>query len=116
MGTITATVDKQHDTGDLLLVRGTLAFTDNYVSGGDSLAAVFTGKVNSTLKAFQLFVTGTGGYMYEYDEPNNKLLVREQTDPADGGGANIPLVEIPVAAYPAASTPARFVGYFRKFG
>ncbi len=110
MGTITATVDKQHDTGDLLLVRGTLAFADNYATGGDSLASTFTGKVNSTLKALQLFVTGTGGYMYEYDEPNNRLLVRESAAAAS------PQQEIPVAAYPAASTPVRFVGFFRKFG
>lgn len=110
MGVITATVDKQHDTGDLLLVRGTLAFTGNYASGGDSLATVFAGKVSSSLKALQLFVTGTGGYNYEYDEPNNKLLVRESAAAAN------PQQEIPVAAYPAASTPARFQGLFQKFG
>ena len=111
MGTITATVDKQHDTGDLLLVRGTLAFTGSYATGGDSLATVFAGKVNSTLKALQLFIMGTGGFLYEYDETNNKVLVRR-----GAAAINLPLAEIPVAAYPAASTPARFVGYFRKFG
>lgn len=115
MGTITATVDKQHNVGDVLLVRGTLAFTGNYINDGDSLATVFAGKVNSTLKALQLFIMGTGGFLYEYDEPNNKVIVRQQTDPADAGGADIPLKQIPVAAYPAASTPARFIGFFQKF-
>jgi hypothetical protein len=44
---------------------------------------------------------GVTGYLYEYYRANNKLLIRQQTDPAAGGGANVPLVELGATATPA---------------
>ena len=115
---VAATVDKNHDLGDLVMARGTLALSGSYVGGGEDMSSAWTGLIpGSTKKPVDMTVHGEAGYVYEYDFANDKLLVREQTDPADTGGANIPLVELAAAAYPAgvSGDTIRFVAYFEKF-
>lgn len=115
---VVATVDKNHDLGDLVMVRGTIALSGNYVSGGEDMSSAWTGLIpGSTKKPVDLLVNGIAGYDYKFDFANDTLLVREQTDPAAGGGANIPLVELAAAAYPAgvSGDTIRFVAYFEKF-
>ncbi len=41
----------------------------------------------------QVTIESTGGYVFEYDRANKKIKAYADTNPADGGGANIPLIE-----------------------
>ena len=38
-------------------------------------------------------IENTGGYVFEYDRDTKKIKAYVQTDPADGGGANVALIE-----------------------
>ncbi len=38
-------------------------------------------------------IENSGGYVFEYDRATKKIKAYVQTDPADGGGANVALIE-----------------------
>lgn len=38
--------------------------------------------------------TGSHGYVFQYDHTNKKIVVFEQINPADAGGADVALVEV----------------------
>jgi hypothetical protein len=74
--------------GDLKITFTDVTFDAAYASGGEPLT-------HEDLGVVPLFVLGepTDGYVFEYDKVNEKMIAYEQTDPAAGGGANLPLVE-----------------------
>lgn len=83
-----ATVEKTIEIGSTeRLVIGTLALDDSYPTGGEAVAIAGIETID------KLFASGYG-YVYEWDRAAQKLEVRQQTDPADGGGADVPLVEV----------------------
>ena len=41
-----------------------------------------------------LRVDSAGGYVFQYNKSTGKILAFQQTDPADAGGAAIPLVQV----------------------
>jgi len=50
------------------------------------------------------------GYVYKYDRTNHKLLMYQQKDPADSGGADIALPELGTGETPTVSLKMLFVG------
>jgi hypothetical protein len=74
--------------GDLKLVILDVTFDAAYASGGESLTSTDLG-----VSPLFLIAEPTDGYVFEYDKVNETLIAYEQTDPADTGGANVPLVE-----------------------
>jgi hypothetical protein len=85
---------------------GTLVFSGNYAAGGDAIAikaatATSTRNWKSKDHPIHVIIQGKGGYFYEYDLANRKVKVRQNKNPADAGGADIPFPELAAAAYPA---------------
>lgn len=66
----------------------------SYTAGGE---AVTKSDVGFDGILSHLSVDPAGGYVFEWDSANSKILAYEQTDPADAGGANVPLVEVTAA-------------------
>lgn len=64
-------------------------FDDSYPTGGESLTPTNLG----LRKIDWLEAQPTGGYVFQYDYTNQKLLAYQQTDPADTGGADVPLAQ-----------------------
>lgn len=108
---VAITVTKEHDLGDILMVRGVFVFSGTYPTGGESLAAL-TLLVKSTLKAIDMFVHGKAGFVYTYDEAANKVQVFTNT----AGGVNAALGEHTAAAYVGgvSGDVVTFVGLFKK--
>lgn len=94
--------------GRRLNAIGTLTFSGNYAAGGDSIDIKGTAPQAGGLRWFSskdpswVEVAGKAGYFFEYDAANKKLKVRQQINPANAGGADIPLTELAAAAYPGA--------------
>lgn len=111
------TITRKEASGRSIRVYGTIALTGNYAANGDPLAlALFQAPTTKT--PLVVDVKGVSGYSYEYDKANAKLKVRQQTDPANAGGANVPFVELAAAAYPAGvlADVIQFEAVFPKFG
>lgn len=92
--------------GDRYVLIGTIALSGNYAVGGDALSFVARFAQTGLGEVDFVEVHPIAGYLFEYDYDDAKLQVFQQTDPAAAGGANIPLVELAAAAYPAALTGA----------
>lgn len=100
--TVVATVvDQWSDVGRIETVA-TLVFSGNYATNGDvyDFAAISQG-VGQPLF---VDIRGKAGFSYEYDLANKKIIVRQQLNPANAGGADIPFTELAAAAYPAGVT------------
>ena len=112
----TWTFASKQDTGQGFVFVGSLALTGNYATGGIDISDFIT-SLPVTEAPFHMVFTGKAGYQYEYDVAAKKLLIRQQTDPAAAGGANIPLVELAAAALPAGVTgdTIQFVAWTKKF-
>jgi hypothetical protein len=78
------------------LVRVT--FDSSYPTGGESFdpkeLVGFTPAAVFLSPRYASGATGSGGYVFQYDYTNKKILVFEQTDPAAAGGADVALVEV----------------------
>lgn len=91
--------------GQLFDSRGTfeliveLAFSGNYVAGGEVVAPTFESYLKSIGAGNVLFVTFSpkAGYTFEYDYVNKKVLVKQ-----GGAAVSNPEAEIGAAAYPGA--------------
>lgn len=65
---------------------------NTYATNGVSLTpADFNG---ITTPYFVSFSGGKGGFVFDYDFDNDKIIAYNQTDPAAAGGDNIALVEV----------------------
>lgn len=106
---VTPTITSQDAIGRVVEVRGTLAFSGNYVTGGE--VPTFAGVRSSSVTPTQLWAEGIAGYKYEWNPANGKILVRQ-----GAGAINLPLAELSAAAYPAGVTgdTIRFVAEFKK--
>lgn len=69
-------VTYQFDNGQSLEVHGTFTASGNYATGGDAVAWTSL-NIKSTKSPIFVDVKGIGGYFYEYDHANSKLIVRE---------------------------------------
>lgn len=108
---VTATITEHvYLSPALYLIRGTFAFTGNYVAGGE--VPTYTGIKTAKVTPILLIAQG-GGYMFELDVATGKLIIREGDN---NNAADAPLLPIPVAAYPAGLTGATvyFQGLFKK--
>lgn len=100
-------VDGHFDAGGVLIVTGTVTFSSNYATGGEDLSSVFLDdSIKSATKPLFLTINNKGGYFFDYDRTNNKLLCYDNIATEEGAGA-----------YNAAVTTgtARFMGIFPKF-
>lgn len=72
---------------------------DEYPAGGYTSLGLLAHATGS-LAALQLTeihhveASGPGGYVWVWDRANGKLKAFQQTDPADAGGADVPLTEV----------------------
>lgn len=71
----------------------TIAFDSSYPTGGEALAASDIDGLESQIDVLIAF-SGQSGYVFDYDKTNEKVLVYQQKNPADAGGADIPLPEV----------------------
>ena len=115
---VTITVDKEEALSSTILAVGTIAVAaGDYATGG--LPLTFVGKVKSASanNPHAVMIQGKSGFLYEADLENDKFIIRQQKDPGDGGGADIPLTELAAAAAPAAvvADVIRFWALFKKF-
>lgn len=88
--TISLTGDWMESLGSKRATSGTITFDSAYAAGGESLTAA---NVGLGVIDFLELNQGEDGYVFHWDKANNKIVVYQQTDPADAGGADIPLVE-----------------------
>lgn len=117
---VAATVTKEIDLGQAILQIGTLAFSGNYVAGGEVPTTSGRSGIRSkmTTKApLSVKIDGKAGFEYEYDRANEKVLVRGQ-EPTSATAGVIALSQIAVAAYPAGVTGdvVDYTAIFPKFG
>lgn len=88
--TVTLSGDWMTSLGNRRQTFATVAFDNSYTTGGLALTAAQVGLgVVEELQA-----DPKSGYIFEYDYTNSKLKAYYQTDPANAGGANIPLIEV----------------------
>lgn len=106
------TITQKSMAGKYTIVTGTIVFSGSYATGGDAM--VLTGlQIPGTVAPRFVFVTGQGGYMYQYvgtTRSNGKVKVFQATTT----GANIPLAEHTAAAYAAgvSSDGVSFIAFF----
>ncbi len=111
---IAVTITDRWNDGKRLHVSGTLAFSGNYATGGDTLD--FTGKVLASRAPVAVRVEGIAGFRYEVNIgsgiANSLVLVRQYNYPAASAG---PATELSAAAYPAGVTgdTVRFHAIFK---
>lgn len=105
---VTPTITSQDAMGRIVEVRGTLAFSGNYVTDGE--VPTFAGVRSSSVTPTQLWAEGIAGFKYEWNPANGKILVRQSAGTAAAMG------QISAAAYPAGVTgdTIRFVAEFKK--
>jgi hypothetical protein len=84
-----------------------VTLSGSYVTGGIALdfGPFFSQQGQGVVDYVNL--PGVGGYVFEYDKTNKKLLIRQ------GAGAGAPGAEIAAAALPAALTAAAISGFIR---
>ncbi len=98
---IAVTITDRWNDGKRLHVSGTLGFSGNYATGGDTLD--FTGKVTASRAPVDLSVDGQAGFKYNAVKgttiANNKVKVFQT-----GAAVSSPFAELAAAAYPAGVT------------
>lgn len=113
---IAVTITDRWNDGKRLHVSGTLAFSGNYATGGDTLD--FTGKVLASRAPVAVRVEGIAGFRYEVNIGsgigNSLVLVRGQ-EPTNATAGVIALTQLAAAAYPAGVTgdTVRFHAIFK---
>jgi hypothetical protein len=83
--------------GDVYVLRGTLGFSGNYATNGDTLDFVPLLTLGSR-QVLNAQINGAGGFVFRYDRTNKKVLVYQS------GGAAAPMAELGAGAYPAGVT------------
>lgn len=85
---------------------GRLAFDNSYVTNGEPVTPAQLGFENDALDV--ILIEPSGGYTFEYDHTNQKILVRygDNNNAADG-----PLIEVPNATDLSALTDVRYVAF-----
>ena len=73
---LATTIQYQFDNGQSLEVIGTFTASGSYATGGNAVTWTST-NIKSTRSPVFVAVSGNGGYFYEYDLANTKLIVRE---------------------------------------
>lgn len=90
--TMTLSGDWMVSLGNRRLTQGT-GNLGTYATGGIAVTATQVG-----LGAIDdLVVMPAGGYVFEYDKTNGKVLAYDQKDPAAAGGADIALPQVATA-------------------
>jgi len=89
MAVETEQIGRTNVTGNRLTVSLKVATDDTTWDAGGIAFAATDWVGNAEL----IQIENTGGYVFEYDRANSKIKAYAQTDPADGGGANVALVE-----------------------
>lgn len=94
-----------HDVSDMQVLVGSIAFSGNYATGGDSLD--FTALLNQNGVGVTDYVGANpvAGYILQYDYTNKKLKVYDT-----GASSGAALAELAAGAYPGALTGATGVG------
>lgn len=87
--TVTIEADGRGTTSSKYVRRGTLNL-GTYASGG---VAVAKGQFELNVVLDELNVFPTSGYIPRWNKTTGKILVYVQKDPANAGGADIPLPE-----------------------
>lgn len=87
---LTVTILERGSFGNMNAVLGQVSFDSSYPTGGEALS---NGDMGLSAMKFAIFEP-TGGYVFRYDRSNSKLLAYRQKDPANAGGADIPLPEV----------------------
>jgi hypothetical protein len=88
MATITAETDLDELGQGEHLYLVTVVFDSSYPAGGEALDLA----ANRTIK--RLILQPTAGYVFEWVKATQLIKVYRQKDPANAGGADIPLVEV----------------------
>ena len=109
---VTVTVnsrDKDIGHGALSKFMGiaTIAFGDGaltYPTGGVPLPAIGRFGLQRQVDIGLVEPPYGDGYVYKYDRTNHKIVMYQQKDPADTGGADIALPELGTGVTPAATT------------
>ena len=84
----------------LLKVYGLATFdSGDYAAGGLDVSGL-TNSLPTRRAAYKKFFYSALGYFFEWDKTNDKLIIRQQADPASTGGADAPLTELAAAALP----------------
>lgn len=110
-----ATINEVFDHGQVIEVVGTIAFTGNYTTGGDTLSLA-SAKVPSSEAPIDVDINGKAGFVYQFDKgttlANGKVLVFCNT----AGAANAALGEHTAVALVAGVTgdTVRFRALFKK--
>lgn len=76
------------------LYLGTIAMDSSYPTGGEVLDATTATPLPGPTKFKFLTVAQSGGYVAEFIPSSQKLKFYRQKNPADAGGADIPLPEV----------------------
>ena len=84
-------VGRNHASGNRITAYFTATTDDtSWDVGGYKLNAE---AISGLREINQVSIENSGGYVFEYDRASDKVKAYVQTDPADGGGANVALVE-----------------------
>lgn len=105
--TVTVTqVGSQHSVGDLRAVIADVAFDSSYPTGGEPLTAANLGL--NTLEF--VLVEPAGGYAFEYDHANAKIIARYADYDAVADGA---LIQVPDTTNLSTVTGVRVIAFGR---
>lgn len=97
---LTLTRVRQGDTvfGNKKVKTRDVVFDSSYPTGGESLTAAQVGLKTIVAAiphgAFRKTSDGSTAVLVSYDHTNSKLFAYRQKDPANAGGADIPLPEV----------------------
>jgi hypothetical protein len=86
----TITITERAATGNKYVRRGTLTL-GSYATNG---VAVAKADFELPVSLDRLEIDPAGGYVFEWDKANGKVKAYRQKDPANAGGADIPLPEV----------------------
>lgn len=90
-----ATIEETFSLGGTgYLYRGTIAFDSSYPTGGETIDPAGNSKFDTLFAQGGGTTASGGGYVFNWDAPNQKLVAYRQKDPANAGGADIPLTEV----------------------
>lgn len=105
--TISLTGDWLVSLGNRRMSKGTGNLGNPYAAGGIAITPnqVGLGQID------EMIIFPAGGYVFEYVPSTGKIKAYDQTDPANAGGADIPLAE--VGAVDLSGTTFRFVAIGR---
>lgn len=77
--------------GDRKAVVFSITPDSAWLEAGESLTTADFGFLNRT---DLVLIEPKGGYTFAYDRTNQKVLAYQQVDPADTGGADVPLAAV----------------------